>query len=134
MEQLINLLKDNLFITIIGAITLVQIVPIKIDPWSMIGKALKGWLVGDIEVRLDDLSSEILAEKVNNARWNVLDFANTCRQGRKHTHEEWQHCLNELSWYERYCEKHNIPNGVMEECSKYLRDTYQTRLEKNDFL
>ncbi len=119
---------------LIGVITLVQIVPIQINPWSYIMGLIRTSLVGDLEKQVADLTKDMLDEKVNNKRWNILDFANTCRQGRRHTKEEWEHCLEELSWYESYCERHNIPNGVMEETSKYLRGLYQKILHENDFL
>ena len=134
MQTILNILKENLVFTILGAITLVQIAPIKIDPWSSLGRLIKLWLVGDIEADLKNLTTEVYEEKINNKRWNILNFTNSCRRNEKHTKEEWDHCISELKWYESYCEKKGIENGVIEESTKYLRDTYQDRLDKNDFL
>lgn len=134
MEFFLDFLRDNIIFVLLGTVTLIQIAPIKIDPWSFIFKAYRNWMLGDIEEKIDALAQDLLGEKVNTTRWNILDFANSCRQGRQHTREEWEHCITELAWYENYCEKNNIPNGVIEESSKYLRDTYQHRLIKNDFL
>lgn len=134
MEDLIMLLRQNLFITIIGAITIIQIVPIKINPWSAIGRAVKSWLLGDLEKEVKRIGKDLIDEKVSNKRWLILDFANSCRQNVKHTKEEWDHCLSELKWYEEYCETNKIQNGVIEECGKYLRELYRERLDKNDFL
>jgi len=127
-------LKANPSITILSAITLIQITPIKINPWSWIAKTVRKALIGNLEAKIDNLSADVLAEKVASKRWLVLDFANSCRQDRKHTHEEWKHCLDELAWYETYCQTHKINNGVMTECDKYLRTEYQKHLQKNDFL
>lgn len=132
--NVLNFIMEHWGITLIGTMTIFQISPIKINPWSWIMRNIRKVLVGDLEKSVNELSKEFMDERVNNKRWNILDFANSCRQGRKHTKEEWEHCLDELRWYEHYCEKKHIPNGVMEESAKYLRNVYHERLMKNDFL
>lgn len=134
MEKILEFIFNYPWFTFIGAVTLVQITPIKLNPWSWVGKQIRRIIVGDLEKTVNDLKKEFVDEKINNKRWHVLDFANSCRQGRAHTKEEWEHCLDELRWYETYCIKHSVPNGVIEECAKYLRDVYHDRLHKNDFL
>lgn len=134
METILNFIFKYPWFTIVGAITFVQITPIKINPWSWIGKQIRKVLVGDIEKTIKDIQKEFADEKINNKRWQVLNFANSCRQGRLHTKEEWEHCLEELKWYESYCVQHSIPNGVMEESAKYLRTRYHDHLHNNDFL
>lgn len=134
MTEFIDFLIKNPVFTVIGAVTLVQISPLKLDPWKWIFKQIKNFLVGDLVDSVKDLSKDFLDEKINNKRWHVLDFSNSCRQGNRHTKEEWDHCLEELSWYEDYCEKHKIPNGVMVECAAYLREKYRELLRTNDFM
>lgn len=133
-DYIFRFFSQNLAIILVGTITVIQIMPIKIDPWSWLAKNIKNTLIGDLEREIKSLQKDMLDEKVNNKRWNILNFSNSCLQKHKHTREEWDHCIDELSWYDDYCERHNIPNGVMEECSNYLRETYRERLEQNDFL
>ncbi len=132
---------EKLLCWVLGGLTLVQIAPIKINPWSWLCNALKQILFGEIMKKLEtvstelsDLRQDVETEKVSSKRWRIMDFANSCLQGRRHTKEEWEHCLTELAWYEDYCERNRIPNGVMVEAGKYLRATYQVRLQKKDFL
>ena len=73
-------------------------------------------------------------EKADNKRWNILDFANSCRNGRRHTKDEWHHVIDQLKDYETFVEERGLDNGVMEEEAKYLRRLYAERCEKNDFL
>lgn len=148
MEQLLQAITDlfdwllnNLWITILGSITLIQVSPIKLDPWTWIGKLFRSFFTKDLDKRLNEIRNDIEAikgtiadDKVENARWNILDFANSCRQGRRHTKEEWDHCIQSIYWYTDYCLAHNINNGVLTECEDYLKDTYRKILEKDDFL
>lgn len=134
IDEILKFVIRNPLFTLIGAITVIQITPIKIDPWKWFFRSIKNALVGDLEKEIHDLSKDVLDEKVNTKRWNVLDFANSSRQGRRHTKEEWDHCISELKWYDDYCERHKIPNGVMIECGKYLRNEYHEHLKNDDFL
>lgn len=135
MQNVIDWIIANPLFTVIGTVTIIQIAPIKINPWKYIFLCIKKWLgIGDLESKIANLTKDLLDEKVNNKRWNILNFGNSCRQGRRHTKEEWDHALAELSWYETYCEKHNIANGVIEQMALYLRGEYQKLLRDNDFL
>lgn len=134
METFIAFCTQNPWFTLFSAVTLIQIAPIKIDPWKWILKFVKKAIIGDLETDVKELKKDVEQEKLDNKRWNILDFANGCRNNRKHTKEEWNHCLSQLKEYEGYCEKNEIPNGVIEEDGKYLRDLYHERCIKNDFL
>lgn len=135
-------------VVLFGAVTLIEIVPIKINPW----KSLLKW-AGDVinaedrkdikEIRKDlslvtktveDMKKESEQDKAKEKRWHILDFVNSCRHGRTHTREEWNHTLSELAEYEQYTKEKKIPNGVIEEGAKYLRNLYQENNENNNFL
>lgn len=137
------------------AMTLVQIAPIKINPWSFIFKMLyKGvcWMsrkslaplidrMDEINTKVDAMQSEINVVKrefevknANDWRWDILDFFNSARNGRPHSKEEWEHVIDQVKKYERHVELHDIDNGVLEEASKWLRDEYHEHIRRNDFL
>lgn len=125
-------------VILIGSFTLIQISPLKINPWSWLGKQIRQLIFGDsiseLEKEVKEIKKDLLDEKVSSRRWQVLNFSNSCLHGILHTKEEWDHCLADLEWYEEYCEKNDIPNGVMKECAKYLRKRYQEHLKNKDFL
>lgn len=144
MSELIEALKtwlSNPTVIIVGAVTLIEIVPIKINPWRWIFTKIGNLLTGDIRKEIKEVKDELKAVKdetrdykVQNWRWNVLDFANSCRNGRRHSHDEWRHTISQLAEYENYIEANNITNGVFEEDARYLRTEYQEHCAKNDFL
>lgn len=137
VELFIENLKEcltNPGVVLIGTITLVQIAPIKINPWSWIRKKLSDLIYGEIRKDIQSVKDEITEMKVQNWRWNVLDFANSCKNGRRHTLDDWQHAISQLADYERYIERNEITNGVFEEDAKYLREEYQKHCRNNDFL
>ena len=136
-------------------LTIIQIAPIKINPWSFVWKMIKKffcWIsrvslapvinkMDEIDKKVDKVQREINTVKkefeiknANDWRWDILDFFNSARNGRPHSKEEWDHVIDQVKVYERYVEIHGIDNGVLEEASKWLRAEYQEHLKKNDFL
>ena len=141
---LIDYLKD-IFTTpsviIFGAITLIEIAPIKINPWATlfnwIGKMINGDIQTEIKEMKDDLTElkkDFESKKAEDMRWEILNFANSCRRGVEHGKDAWRHTMSQLAEYESYTEKKHITNGVIEEDAHYLRELYQERNRKNDFL
>lgn len=133
LESLIAYLRetfDNPWVLILGTMTLIEIVPIKLHPW----KWITNLFLGDIRKDMQALKQELTETKVQNWRWNVLDFANSCRNNRRHSRDEWQHTISQLAEYESYIERNDITNGVFEEDAKYLREEYNEHCHKNDFL
>lgn len=126
------------WVILIGTFTVIQISPLKINPWSWLGKQIRHLIFGDditkLKSEMESIKNDLLDEKVSSRRWQILNFSNSCIREIPHTKEEWDHCIVDLEWYEEYCEKNRIPNGVMKECAKYLRKRYQDHLAKNDFL
>lgn len=129
LENLTNTIT-NPWVLIFGGMTLIEWVPIKIHPWRWIGNLLFGSIRKDVQ----SLKAEITEMKVQNWRWNVLDFANSCKNNRRHTLDEWKHTISQLAEYESYIERNEITNGVFEEDARYLREEYQEHCRKNDFL
>lgn len=141
LQEIVSMLSSDQGFWLVVALTLVQISPIKINPWSYIVEWIAKTLNGELYKKFDTLQIEIKNVKrefemknANDMRWDILDFANSCRNGRKHGKEEWEHVIDQLKRYESYVQEHGIDNGVIEEDTKYLRAVYQRRCEKNDFL
>lgn len=134
-------LLTNPSIVLFGTLTLIEITPIKINPWrhlfKWIGDAVNAEDRKDIQEiskNLNELKVDFEENKAQEKRWHILDFVNASRHGRKHTREEWNHVLSELTDYEAYTKKKGIKNGVIDEDSKYLRELFQKCNWNNDFL
>ena len=64
----------------------------------------------------------------------MLDFATSCREGRKHSKDEFQHIIALNDKYERLLSKTNDKNGVFNAEYQYIQRVYAERQEKNDFI
>ena len=109
----------------------VQITPtIKFSPLTWLGGLMTGGLKKDIE----GLQKAIDENEKDRIRWEVLDFANTCRNGLKHTKDEFQHVIALHDKYTALLKKTNDSNGVFDEEYAYIVRLYHERQERNDFL
>lgn len=119
----------------------IQFTPIKINPWTFLleslGKALTGSTckkIDDLIKKIDTIENNVTENEKDRIRWEILDFANSCRNDRKHTRDEFQHIVSLNDKYKNLLEKTNDKNGVFEVEMKYIKDLYAEKLEKNDFL
>ena len=126
---------------ILGASIVIQIAPIKIDPWTKILHWIGKILNSDLNAKVDTLTNTVntLQEdqrenEKDRIRWEVLDFANSCRNGRLHTKDEFQHIIALNDKYHVLLKETKDTNGVFEAEYEYIKDLYAERQRKNDFL
>lgn len=118
------------FCTFILAI-FIQITPaIKLNPLTWIGNLLLGSIRKDIQ----DIRTQVDENEKDRIRWEVLDFANSCRNGRRHTKDEYQHIITLNGKYKTLLKKTGDENGVFDVEYEYIKDLYAERQRKNDFL
>lgn len=141
MRELLQWADNNITLVIVGTVTLIQIAPIKIDPWTSLLKFISKALLKETNDKVDSLALEIKKVQdsgntryINSMRWEILTFSNSCRRDIKHTREEWEHIIQLLKDYEIFISENDITNGVIEQETEYLRELYQNRLYANDFL
>lgn len=155
LKDIMDLLGHHFLAVVIVVVSLIQIAPIKIDPWSAlfkwIGKMvtnnacskIDGLIVkvngvetklNNLETNVANLENSIDANEKDRIRWEILDFANSCRNDRKHSRDEFQHIVDLNDKYKRLLKKTGDSNGVFDIEFKYIQDLYAERLAKNDFL
>ena len=122
--------------------TLVQIAPIKINPWTALAKAIGKAVNADVFNRLSEIESK-LDEHIktddrrtaDNCRAQILHFNNELLRPIYHTKEEFVEVLTKIDDYERYCEEHpEYPNNRAVLAIENIREVYKERLKKRDFL
>ena len=131
------------------AMTLIQISPIKVNPWSALararGKAInKDVLDGLAEVKADQkearriLDDHIRVDDTRNAdahRARILQFNNELLRDIPHTREDFIEILEEIDFYERFCEEHkDYKNNRCTHAIANIGRVYDDRLRKHDFL
>jgi hypothetical protein len=141
MQQVVEWIGKNLWSIVIIVSIFIQITPIKINPWSAlfkwIGKIITGNACSKIDGlidKVDKIEKDVKTNEKDRIRWEILDFANSCRNNRKHTRDEFQHIVALNDKYKRLLSETNDSNGVFEVEYNYIQDMYAERLEKNDFL
>lgn len=134
LPKIINWASHNIWVFIIGALSLIEITPIKINPWNAIFRWIGDRLLGDTKKTVENLSKELKDNEKDRIRWEILDFANSCRNGRKHTKDEYVHILELDKKYRKLLVETKDENGVFDLEIKYIKKLYEERLEKNDFL
>ena len=127
-------LITNSEVIIIGVVTLIEIAPIKINPWQKLFKWMGNMINGELHKEFLEMKRDFEQTKANDMRWNILNFANSCRRGTEHGKDEWRHVVAQIAEYETYTEEKGIINGVIDEDSHYLRELYALHNQKNDFL
>lgn len=87
-----------------------------------------------LEAKVGEIEARQMIDEKDRIRYEVLDFANSCRNGRRHTRDEFQHIVDLNDKYEELLEKTGDRNGVFYEEYKYIKGLYHRCMEQNDFL
>ena len=123
-------------------LTLIQLVPIQVNPWSAIarwiGKAINGEVLGKLgklEKQLDEHIDTDDKRDADSHRLEILRFNNELLRSVGHTKEEFIEVLAEIDAYERFCEGHpDDPNNRAALAIENIQENYKERLKKHDFL
>ena len=128
---------------IIAAIsTVIQISPIKVNPWSWaakkIGKALNGEMldrIDQLEKQIDKVEAEAAERSAKHSRAKILRFGNEVRSHQKHTKEYFDEILAEITEYDQYCNDHpDFKNKMTKNTSEIIQETYKKCMADDDFL
>lgn len=87
-----------------------------------------------LKTRLDQMEKSNDLQTVRQIKTHVLDFANSCLNGRKHTKQDFENIIKENEEYEELVTKYNLRNDVYTEDFKYVMKIYHECQEKHSFL
>lgn len=133
-QEVLNWIWSNIWKIIVVLSLFIEITPIKWNPLSSAFKWLGRKLTARIEDDLSAIHKEIEENEKDRIRWEILDFANSCRNGKKHTKDEYQHIMTLNDKYTKLLAKTHDKNGVFEAEYEYIKKLYAERQIKNDFL
>jgi len=126
------------FVSILVLITLlIQIAPIKLDPWSWVGDQLNKHMsqrVTEIEKNMSLIDGKLNAHIVESYRTNILDFADKVMSGNVYTKDKWSQMIKVCDLYEAYVRDNNLLNGDATEGIEYIREKYHELRQNNAFL
>lgn len=136
---------ERLFAAVTAAVagaSLLQVSPIRIDPWSWLGKRLGRALnsevldkLGRLEKRMDKMERQGEQDKMASARIRILRFGDECTRGSAHSEEHFNQVLDDINAYEGYCNAHpEYKNAKAVLTIARIKEIYADRLERGDFL
>ena len=134
---------------LVALLSLVEVSPIKINPWSGLAKWLGRAINGEVLESVEDvkkaqrdtrkaLDEHIQSDDERNAdtlRMRVLHFNNELLRGDRHTREDFIEILAVIDAYEQYCKNHpNYRNNRASHAIANIGRVYDERLKLRDFL
>ena len=120
---------------LLALMTIVQIAPIKINPWSWLARAIGRAVNAEVIKKLDDHITMDDRRTADGHRARILHFNNELLRDIGHTQEEFFEVLAEIDAYEDYCREHpEYPNNRAVLAIENIQEVYKERLKKHDFL
>jgi hypothetical protein len=123
-----NMTKSDYIGIAVIVLSIVQISPLKINPWTKIARVIGRALNAEIK--------EIIEEgEASNRRYRIFRFDDEVRHHTKHTEEHFNQILEDIDYYEKYCVSHpNFPNNKSVSAIKNIKSTYEKCRNENSFL
>lgn len=152
LQEIKELLLGNggfWFCVLFVLLSLIEISPIKINPWSWLGQRISKAFNGEVMQEIGNLSKEIKDVKkdvadireeakereATNRRARILEFGDEILHGTEHSKEHFDQILLDVSEYENYCDEHpHYMNNVARATIKHIKSVYQKCLEDGGFL
>lgn len=109
-------------------LTIIQIAPIKVDPWSKIARSIGHAMNVEIIDKLNE-------SEATDARYRIIRFDDEIRHHVKHTEEHFNQIMTDIDEYERYCSTHpHYKNSKAVMAIENVRRIYQKCRKENSFL
>lgn len=140
----------------LGLPTLIQISPVKINPWSWLLSLLK-WIwkgfcrslnadvlhdLAEVKSAQNDVKEKLESHikmdderEADNVRASILHFNNELLRNIPHTKEEFVEILAKIDWYNNFCNTHkDYRNSRAVHAIANIERVYDDRMVKHDFL
>ena len=127
---------------IVILMTMIQISPIKINPWSWLGRIIGRAINAEVIEKVDKISIDVKNNKdADDMEWaelrrtHILRFGDEIRLGISHSEEHFNQILLDIHNYEKYCDEHkSYKNDKAVTTIDLIRHTYSKCLSENKFL
>lgn len=158
IKQIIDIIANDSsswLVIIIIAISIVQIAPIKLNPWTSMFNWISRILTKPLVQKIDGIDSKIKevntnvenidkrltehikesdTESLQRIRQSILSFGSSIISGKNYHKEQFDFMISECDRYETYCKERNIVNGVADATIKEIRRVYSLKLSEDSFL
>ena len=129
-------------LAILAGTTLIQISPIKVNPWSWIARAIGRAINAEVIQKVDNLEKDLQTLKkhteeqtVKECRVRILRFGDEILHDVHHSKEHFDQILLDVTDYENYCKEHpEFRNNMTVLTTRRIMSTYERCLEEHSFL
>ena len=129
-----------IFVIIVLIMTIVQVAPIKLNPWDFvlgwIGDRMNSHIINRVDALDQKLTDHVQESREGSAkrkRLRILAFVDDGINGKKYTKEAFENMIRECDDYEKFIKKTGLPNGVIEASIDVIRTRYRQHLNDGDF-
>ncbi len=120
----------------------IQISPIKLNPWSWIAKKIGRAINAEVIKKVDGLENDLKDMKdaqdernARQARTKILEFGDELLHDVKHSKEAFDDILDIITEYEQYCKDHpDFKNKRTERTVAHIEAIYDRCREEHSFL
>lgn len=130
-DLFLNNVKDYSSLFVWGIIvlgTLVQVSPIKLNPWSWLKKKVQDF------IGVKALSDKMDLENAHQYRTQILRYGDDIAEGRNFSQKYYESIIEVCDAYDKYCETHSeFKNGVTAEHEALIRESYALKLKNKGF-
>ncbi len=141
LGSMLNIVKGG-GLGVIVVMTLIQVAPIKVNPWSwlarLVGKACNGEIIediADIKKRIEKLDADQEEIRALSARTRILKFNDELLQNQRHSQEYFNQILDDIGSYQQYCDSHKeFKNEKAKLAIENVERCYRKCMEDRDFL
>ena len=134
MDYVVKHILPHLTEIVIVLGVFVEITPIKINPITSLLKYIGKSLNSDLKDEVDKLASKVDENEIDRIRWEILDFANSCRSGKKHTYDEFVHVIDLNKKYHKILKERGLTNGQIDLEYSYIEEIFKHCQTENKFL
>ena len=87
-----------------------------------------------ITARVEGIEKSNDMQTIRQIKAHVLDFANSCMNGRRHTVRDFRNIIKENKEYQELVSKYNMKNDVYTDDFEYIMEVYHTCKQNRSFL
>lgn len=134
MSYILNLLNGHVplgaFLVIVIVTGLIQISPLKLNPWDSIKEFFKApakmlAMIEEMKSEFYDLKMSFDKEKAISARIRILSFGESLMRRGQSTMERFDQILEDIDTYEHYCQNHpEFKNNKTVATTRYIKEKY----------
>ena len=122
--------------------TIIQIAPVKINPWSWLAKKLGRAINGEVIEKVDKLGEDVqslrnVCPKIESVSCStrIMRFGDEILHDIRHSKEHFDQILLDITNYEAYCEQHpKFKNNIAAATIQQIKAVYQKCLDENSFI